>query len=106
MEKATLGKRIREARIQKGYTQQALAQEAGIGLMYLGEIERGIKMPSLRIFIKLVDALDVSADCILRDELRSGDQYTYDELTSKLVPLSPKQRKAAADILDAYIQNL
>ena len=106
MEKTALGKRIREARSKKGYTQQVLANEAGIGLMYLGEIERGIKMPSLSIFIKLVEALDISADYILRDELTSGEEYIFDELTSKLVPLSPKQRKAAVEILDAYIRNL
>ena len=106
MEKGALGKRIREARIKKGYTQQALATEAGVGLMYLGEIERGIKMPSLSIFIKIVEALDISADYILRDELTSGEEYIFDELTSKLVPLSPKQRKAAVEILDAYIRNL
>lgn len=106
MEKTDLGKRIREARSKKGYTQQVLANEAGIGLMYLGEIERGIKMPSLSIFIKIVEALDISADYILRDELTSGEEYIFDELTSKLVPLSPKQRKAAVEILDAYIRNL
>ena len=106
MEKTDLGKRIREARSKKGYTQQVLANEAGIGLMYLGEIERGIKMPSLSIFIKIVEALDITADYILRDELTSGEEYIFDELTSKLVPLSPKQRKAAVEILDAYIRNL
>lgn len=106
MEKADLGKKIREARLKKGYTQQALAQEAGIGIMYLGEIERGIKMPSMRIFIKLIEALDISADYVLRDELSSGKGYIYDELTEKLTHLTPKQRKTAADILDAYIKNL
>lgn len=106
MEKAALGKRIREARIKKGYTQQDLANKAGIGLMYIGEIERGVKMPSLNIFIKIVEALDISADYVLRDELTSGETYIFDELTRKLLPLSPKQRKAAEEILDAYIRNL
>lgn len=106
MDKAILGQRIREARLKKGYTQQALAREAEIGIMYLGEIERGIKMPSMKIFIKLIEALDISADYVLRDELTSGETYIYDELTEKLKNLNPKQRKAAADILDAYIRNL
>lgn len=106
MEKTDLGNRIREARIQKGYTQQTLADIAGIGLMYLGEIERGVKMPSLSVFIKLVNALDISADYVLRDELKSGERFIFDDLTEKLSPLSPKQRKAAAEILEAYIRNL
>ena len=106
MDSLTLGKRIREARLNKQYTQQRLAEEAGIGQMYLGEIERGTKMPSLKIFIKILNALNISADYVLRDELASGDRYIYDEITEKLNGLSPKQRKTAAEILDAYIRNI
>lgn len=106
MDKAVLGKKLRDIRQKKGYTQCALAERADIGNVYLGEIERGLKMPSLNIFIKLVEALDVSADYILRDELTSGKEYTYDELTQKLGNLTPKQRRIAADILDAYLRNL
>ena len=106
MDKAALGQKLREARLKKGYTQQALAGEASIGIMYLSEIERGLKMPSMNIFIKLIEALDISADYVLRDELTSGKEYIYDELTEKLKNLTPKQRKTATDILDAYIRNL
>lgn len=106
MDKAALGKRIREARMQKGLTQQALAEEADICVMYIGEIERGIKMPSMNSFIKIIEALGVSADYVLRDEVSSGQEYIYDEITQKLKSLTPGQRKTAADILDAYIKNL
>lgn len=106
MEKTALGKRIREARMQKGFTQQALAEQAQIGVVYISEIERGIKMPSLHIFAKLVDALEVSADYVLRDELATGGEYIYDEITQKLQNLTPRQRKTAADILNAYLCNL
>ena len=106
MDSNTLGKRIREARTEKHYTQQQLAEMAGIGQMYLGEIERGTKMPSLKSFIRIIETLDVSADYVLRDELSSGEHYIYDEITQKLKGLSPKQRKAAADILDAYVRNI
>ena len=106
MDKLALGKKIREARLEKKYTQQNLAEEAGIGEMYLGEIERGTKMPSLKIFIKIIEALDISADYVLRDELSSGQHYVYDEITEKLKGLTPKQRKAASDILDAYIRKI
>ena len=106
MDKTALGKKLRDARQNKGYTQQTLAEIADIGNVYLGEIERGSKMPSLNIFVKLIEALDVSADYILRDELTSGKEYIYDEITQKLKNLTPKQRKTAADILDAYLRNL
>ena len=106
MERAALGKRIRESRVKKGYTQQELADRAEIGVVYISEIERGVKMPSLNIFIKIVDALDISADYVLRDELPSGKEYICTEITEKLLVLTPGQRKTASDILDAYLSNL
>lgn len=106
MDKIVLGRRLRESRIKRGYTQQALAKKADIGEVYLGEIERGLKMPSMNIFIKIIEALDISADYVLRDELSSGSTYIFDEITDKLKDLSPQQRKTAADILDAYVKNI
>ena len=106
MEKAELGSRIREARSKKGLTQEVLSERAGIGITYLGEIERGVKMPSIRILINIVNALDVSADYILRNEVNSGKQYVFDEITKKLEKLTPKQRMAAGALLDAYISHL
>lgn len=106
MDKISLGKRLRQARLKKGYTLHFLATQADIGEVYLGEIERGLKMPSMNIFIKLIEALDISADYVLRDELTSGSSFIFDEITEKLKGLSPQQRKTAADILDAYLNNL
>lgn len=106
MERVALGKRIRESRIKKGYTQQGLAERAEIGTVYLSEIERGIKMPSLETFIRIIEALEISADYVLRDELSSGKEYTCMEITEKLLAITPAQRKTATDILNAYLDNL
>ena len=106
MDKVELGMKLREARNKAGFTQEQLAEKADIGVMYLGEIERGVKMPSMKIFIKLIEALDISADYILRNELPSGKEYVLDEITEKLAGLTPKQIKTAVDILDAFIKNL
>lgn len=106
LDKVTLGLRIRESRQAKGYTRQVLAEKVETGEVYLGEIERGLKMPSLNTFIRIVEALGISADYLLRDELNSGKEYIFDEITQKFQSLTPRQRKTAADILDAYIKNL
>lgn len=106
MEKTELALRIREARKAKGYTQEVLAEKADITVVFMGEIERGEKMPSIKVFIRLVNALGVSADYILRNEVDSGKTYVFDEITKSLEKLSPKQRKTAEDILSAYIANL
>lgn len=106
MDKAEFGQMIREARLNKGYTQEILAEKADISSMYVGEIERGTKMPRLNIFVKIANALDVSADYLLRNEISSGKDFIFDEITKKLEGLTPQQRKTASDILDAYIKNL
>lgn len=106
MDKVAMGQKIREARIKKGYTQQSLAEAAGICEMYISEIERGVKMPSMKLFIKLIVTLDISADYVLRDEVPAGKDYVYDEVFQLLDGLTPKQRKGAVDILEAYIRNL
>ena len=106
MNKSALGSKFRQARLEKGYSQHTLAEKAGIGTVYLGEIERGLKMPSLNSFVKIIEILDISADYVLRDNLSSGKEYIYDEITQKLQNLTPQQRKTARDILDAYIRNI
>ena len=101
MDRLELGKKIRQARQQKGFTQHALAQIADIGDVYMGEIERGLKMPSLNIFIKLIEALDISADYVLRDALTSGQEYTFDEI--KYVDIAVKKVRNDATIGDAIL---
>lgn len=105
MDQSALGTRIREARLKKKLTQEQLAEKADIGFYYIGEIERGVKFPSLTVFIKIVEALGVSADSLLKDELSASPEFN-NEITSKLEKLNPKQRAGAVAILDAYIKAL
>lgn len=104
MESTALGKRIREARLKKKLTQEQLSEKADISLYYLGEVERGIKAPSLKVFIAIADALGVSTDSLLRDSISSGNVYVNNEITKQLDKLTPKQRACAVEILEAYIK--
>lgn len=49
-------------RRDKGWTQKALAQRVagGVNTTYIGKIERGDQLPSLKILLRLSQALDVS----------------------------------------------
>ena len=104
MDNIALGKRIREARIKKKMTQNQLSEKAEIGLYYLGEIERGIKAPSLKVFAAITDALGVSSDSLLRDSVSTGNVCVNNEITKKLDTLTPKQRACAVEILESYIR--
>lgn len=106
MTKENIGRRIREARTKRGMTQEQLAERTDITIVYLSELERGLKLPSLTVFVSIAETLHVSTDSLLRDDLESGKEYIYDDLTKKLERLSPKQRVAVSEIIDAYIRNL
>ncbi len=106
METTALGKRIKQARKEIGYTQEQLAEKARISNVYLSEIERGLKLPSLAMFVNIASILNVPTDSLLRDQIDSGKAYTYNEITKKLDALTPKQRIAVSELVDVYIKNL
>ena len=49
MEAEKWGRRIRAFRKLKGFTQERFAKELGVSVSVLGEIERGNRMPTVRI---------------------------------------------------------
>ncbi len=106
MDRVAIGARLKEARKRSGFTQEQLAEKVGIGTTYISDIERGAKFPSLSMFVNIIDALGVSSDYVLRGEIEAGKNFIYDEITSKLENLTPKQRLAVTNLIDAYIQNL
>ena len=57
--KVLLGKRIRSLRIEKGWTQQELAEKANVSYKFLGEVERGNQNPSIGILIKIIGAFNI-----------------------------------------------
>ncbi len=59
-------KNIKALREQKGWTQEKLAQEAGISYQTLIKIEHGgIKNPRLETLIKIAKSLEVAIDKLI-----------------------------------------
>ncbi len=63
--KKKFGQHLRELRQQKKLTQEELADKAGMHFTYIGQIERGVRNPSLINLYKLSKALKVSAGNLL-----------------------------------------
>ena len=101
-----LGQRIREQRKEKGWTIEQFAERVDLSANYVGDVERGVKIPKLETFIRIVEVLGVSADVLIRDSVPSASHVADDELSKKLSKLTPGQKKAAIDILNAYTDNI
>jgi transcriptional regulator with XRE-family HTH domain len=61
-----LGDAIRELRLDRGLTQDALAERAGMSENYVGDTERGQRNISVRALWQLADGLGVAASELLR----------------------------------------
>lgn len=62
MEAEKWGRRIRAFRKLKGFTQEALAKEIGVSISFLGEVERGNKMPTDHFLQDVANMLSVSLE--------------------------------------------
>lgn len=67
MLKVEIGKRIRRIRVENGLTQKGLASKAGIDYTYIGKIERGEQLPSLKVLLKIAEAFSLPFGCFLDD---------------------------------------
>ena len=63
--KKLVGTRIRELRLARGISQEALADEAGIHRTYMGSVERGERNISLENIVKIARALRVAPSELL-----------------------------------------
>lgn len=101
-----LGQRIREQRMAQGMSIEALAEAVSIVPHFLGDIERGLKSPSLDTFIRIVNALNVPADLFVRDKCIPSALVVANDFGEKLMALTPRQRLAAEEIMTAVLENV
>lgn len=58
------GARLRLYRKTRGFTQQTLADRAGVSRSFVAEIERGAKLPRIPVARSLADVLMVELDTL------------------------------------------
>lgn len=75
-----IGKRIREVRIEKHYTQDYLAEYAGVNVSHISNIENNRVKISLTLLVKICNALNVSIDYMLQNEYKNPESGIETEL--------------------------
>jgi len=60
------GDRVREARRDKGFSQEVLAERSGLHRTYIGTVERGERNPALVNLVRIADALELDVSSLMR----------------------------------------
>ena len=101
MELKEIGERVRQARTKKGITQTQLAKELEVSPHFLSNIEQGKQTMSVTTLSAICEALDVSADWLLRDGTPESRRMTDRALEEKLKQYTPEQRAAMLKLMDS-----
>jgi transcriptional regulator with XRE-family HTH domain len=63
------GEKLQELRKRKHMTQEELGATFGFTRTFVSEMERGLKLPSVKLLIRIADLFEVTLDQLARDEL-------------------------------------
>ena len=104
MDLRDVGLRIKKTREAKGLTQEELAALVDLSPTHISVIERGQKIPKLDPFVAITNALDVSADSLLRDVVAQSVNGVVNDLSASIMKLPPKEQKRVIRAIEAYVQ--
>ena len=97
---AAIGQRIRDARIQKGLTQEGLANAADLSVTYVSNIENVHTKVSLPTLVAIAQILHVSVDYLLYDNLPVVQESCDARCKQILDRCSEKKKELALKLLE------
>ncbi len=99
-----IGKRIAQYREAKGYTQEKFAEIVALTPNYLSAVERGVKTPSVKTLVAIINSLEVSADEIFIDVIKVGYKIQASKFANELSSLSQEDQKRIFTVIGAMIR--
>ena len=94
-----IGQRIRAARQKLGITQEKLAEMVEAGTTHISHIETVNTIPSLKMFIAILNSLNISADELLCDNLYKSQIVYQNEISELLNDCTEKELRVIADTI-------
>lgn len=117
MDKLLIGKKIKQARLEHGYTQEKLAELVSMHEKHISRIELGKFLPNLENLLKIFEVLEIELpkqgfkaelptekDLTRTEILKLINNSTTNELEFYL-PLLKQARKGLAKYFNAMYQN-
>ena len=97
------GKRVVRFRKQRGFTQQALADQIGMHVMQIHRYESGTTLPTLEAIKKLAIGLSVSTDDLIFDKAERGPDAGLRLQFEAISRFDEDEKRMITEILDGLI---
>jgi transcriptional regulator with XRE-family HTH domain len=116
----SIGSRIRELRVKRGYTQDQMAEQLGMNRANFSNYERDVTIPPSDTLLKIADILSTTTDYLLgRDPVDQVNQFdialteTQREFLimarhTEEIPEEEREnlKKFIASTIDSYLKNM
>ena len=98
--------RIRQLRLEKGFSQEEVSLTAGINPAYYGQVERGLKCPTIDTLYKISLALDVSLPELLRVDMGTVQSSEIERLKNLLALVPSEKREQVFTAFESIVKLL
>lgn len=105
--KYVLGEKIRNYRKWRGYSQEELANLANLHTVYIGQLERGEKSPTIDSLEGIVEALGISFEELFRHiKPAPNDQegVVLNEIITKVQSRSTEEQQSISKMIDLLLE--
>jgi transcriptional regulator with XRE-family HTH domain len=96
-----IGSRIRTERLKQNIPQEKLAEMVGCGTTHISHIETGNTKASIKILIAIINALNISADELLRNHIGKVKHILDGELAEIMQDCNDDETRIIADTIKA-----
>lgn len=103
MDRHLLGKRLREARIRSGLTQEQTAENINVSTTYIGLVERGERSVTLEKLVLLAQCFHTTVDNLLSDSLPASESPEDTRMHLLWDSASPSEKALILSIMQSVL---
>lgn len=99
--------RIKHYRHRRGISQEELALKANLNPAFLGQVERGLKCPTVDTLYKIASALNIPISELVRfDSFPVSDEENIERLKEIVARIPADKIDRAFQLIDAFVELL
>lgn len=94
----SIGKKIKEYRCARGFSQEELAFRSDISTVYLRQIEKNVKNPTISTVIKLCNGLAIQPAALFENEIPSTISDVEQQILALLSDKTENEKKIILEL--------